>query len=179
MSPEIVFLGLGSNLGDSLSLVKQALHEIGTLPDSGALRISCLYQTTPVSPLPQPNFINCACAFYTKLAPHALLDHLQKIETKLGKLPKKKSEPRLIDIDILLFGERFIDTARLKVPHPSLLERLFVLVPLSDLTGWLTIPQAEGPALQINLSEHLRTFSNPHQEKVELKELLAFESVSE
>jgi 2-amino-4-hydroxy-6-hydroxymethyldihydropteridine diphosphokinase len=129
-------------------------------------RVSSFYDTTPVSPIPQPNFLNCTCAFETRLSPETLLGALQEIETKLGKRPKKKNEPRPIDIDILLFGERFIDTPTLQVPHPALLERLFVLRPLSDLTETIRVSQREGPPLQIHLREFLRTFANPHQETV-------------
>lgn len=129
-----VFLGLGSNLGDRLALLQAALKQIEALPNTSHFQASKIYETSPVSPIPQGPFLNAACSFLTDLSPFELLSHLQQIETALGKTPKPKTAPRLIDIDILLFGQMKIDTPTLQIPHPHWQERLFVLRPLLDLT---------------------------------------------
>lgn len=151
-----VYLGLGSNLGDPLSQVEKAFKEISALSEIIEPRCSKLYKTAPVSPLPQPDFINAACTFFTRLQPVELLRKLQNIEKNLGKIPKKKTEPRLIDIDILLYGERLIDTDELKVPHPAMLERLFVLAPLSDLVDEIFVPQVGGRSVKVDLRRFKR-----------------------
>lgn len=164
MHPHKVFLSLGSNLGDRVFQIEKAFQEIRSIPGVAGLLCSQLYETTPVSPLPQPNFINAACSFFTSLSPLELLDHLQRIEINLGKLPKKKIEPRPIDIDILLFGELCINTPHLQIPHPAMLDRLFVLLPLSELANTLLVPQAHGSPQRLNLDHHLKQFKNPHNE---------------
>jgi 2-amino-4-hydroxy-6-hydroxymethyldihydropteridine diphosphokinase len=170
MPSEPVYLGLGSNLGGSLATLKNALTEIRALPQVSDLTVSGFYQTTPVSPLPQPDFLNAAASFNTSFSPEELLCELQKIEKKLGKIPKKKEEPRVLDLDILLFGSRWINTPTLKVPHPELLNRLFVLTPLADLTETIVIVQPDGLRVTINLKEYLSQFPNLHGERVEIKE---------
>ncbi len=170
MPSEPVYLGLGSNLGESLATLKNALTEIQALPQVSDLKVSGFYQTSPVSPLPQPDFVNAAASFKTAFSPEELLFELQKIEKKLGKIPKKKEEPRVLDLDILLFGSRWINTPTLKVPHPELLNRLFVLTPLADLTERLNIPKPSGPPRKIDLKEYLKTFSNPYRETVKIIE---------
>ncbi len=127
-----VFLSLGGNVGDVTATMKRAEEEIRALPVHD-LRFSRLYRTSPVSDIPQADYINCACQFYTDLPATELLEKLQEIERKLGKVPKPKNAPRPIDIDILFYGNEIIHTATLDIPHPQWQERLFVLVPLSDL----------------------------------------------
>jgi 2-amino-4-hydroxy-6-hydroxymethyldihydropteridine diphosphokinase len=138
-----VYLGLGSNLGDRLALIKTALEKIQALPLTHRFQTSKIYETAPVSPIPQGPFLNAACTFLTTLSPFELLDYLQKIEKELGKTPKPKEAPRPIDIDILLFGQKQIDTPTLQIPHPAWQERPFVLIPLLDLTEEILLPSGE------------------------------------
>ena len=154
MHSKTVYLSLGSNQGDRISILQSALKEIQALPSIEHFKSSRFYQTSPVSPIPQNDFINAACSFACKLTPYDLLQHLQKIEKNLGKTPKAKNAPRLIDIDILLYDERWIDTPELKIPHPGLKKRLFVLIPLSDLTKKLMIPQVNGNVEQLILKDY-------------------------
>ncbi len=161
-----VYLGLGSNIGDSIAIVTQALNKIAALPHVEDFRRSRFFQTTPVSPIAQRDFINVACCFSSSLTPHELLFQLQDIERKLGKVPKAKTAPRPIDIDMLLYGQEWIDTPDLCIPHPRMKERLFVLAPLSDLTDLLLIPNQQGELQPLSLKDYLNSFSNAHNEKV-------------
>src|SRR5687768_12914755 len=113
MSLTDVFVGLGGNIGDSLSVLKKAISEISMLPHVHDLQVSRFYQTSPVSSIPQNNFVNAVCRFTTSLDMHKLFTHLQLIESRLGKIPKDKQAPRLIDLDLLLFGKEVCQDAEL------------------------------------------------------------------
>ena len=117
----------------------------------------------PVSALPQADYINAVCCFKTCLPPLSLLYELQKIEKKLGKQPKSKQEPRVIDCDILFYGDEEVSLPELEIPHPRWRERLFVLQPLADLVDRLLIP---GIAELISLQAEIKSFVNRHQEIV-------------
>lgn len=168
MHSERVYLALGSNLGDSIFILQRAFEEIQALPTISHFQRSQFYQTSPVSPIPQKDFINATCSFACELSPIELFQHLQAIEKKLGKVPKAKTAPRTIDIDILLYGHAWIDTPELKIPHHGLKGRLFVLTPLSDLTDHLLIPEPNGKLQRLVLKDYLSTFPNPNQERVSL-----------
>jgi 2-amino-4-hydroxy-6-hydroxymethyldihydropteridine diphosphokinase len=162
-----VYLGLGSNIGDSCAIIQQALSAIGKIPHVEKLRASSLYQTSPVSPIAQRDFINCVCALSTTLSPEELYQALHRIEESLGKTPKEKNAPRAIDIDILLFGRVFYRTQNLCIPHLHWRERLFVLAPLSELAEEIVVPINErGDCEAILLKEYLETFPNRHNEHV-------------
>jgi 2-amino-4-hydroxy-6-hydroxymethyldihydropteridine diphosphokinase len=165
---DLVYLSLGSNRGDSCTLIRRALEIISHLPGVERCTASSLYRTTPVNCTSNTPFINAACSLYTTLTPEALYDSLHRIEILLGKTAKEKSAPRLIDIDIVLFGNRLHHTQELCIPHPRWSERLFVLIPLSELTQTLTLPlNTQGDTQEINLSQYLQSFANPHEERVE------------
>lgn len=162
-----VYLGLGSNIGDSKSQILRAIDAIGTIHGVSSVRASSLYQTTPVSSLPQRDFLNAACVLSTSLSPEELYDALHRIEVLLGKVPKEKNAPRPIDIDILFFGTHFYNTPELTIPHPHWRTRLFVLKPLSELTDRISVPlDAHGACEMLDLHEYLTAFANPHQERV-------------
>lgn len=135
-----VFLSLGGNIGAPQTTLCSAAEEIKRLADVYNFKISQYHQTTPVSDIPQPDFINAACQIDTTLSAYELLYELQKIEKKLGKIPKPKNAPRPIDIDIILFGEEQHDTPELQIPHPRWQKRSFVLEPLLELTRYVHIP---------------------------------------
>jgi len=129
-----VYLGLGGNIGDSRSILKHALEMIGQLDSVFEVKCSKFYRTSPVSNIPQPDYINAAAYLKTSLPAYALFQKLQNIEKILGKTAKKKNEPRTIDIDILFFDSQMTNINDLILPHPRWNERLFVLIPLLDLT---------------------------------------------
>ena len=133
-----VYLGLGSNLGNRRDNLERALELIGQ-----RLKItqkSSIYETDPEDYLDQPRFLNLVCHAYTLLEPQALLALVKGIEVKLGRTPGRHSGPRVIDIDILLYGDRRVNEPELEIPHPRLDKRAFVLVPLNQIAPDLLHP---------------------------------------
>lgn len=126
------YIGIGANLGEPIQAVRLAAKQIAALEGVHSHRLSPLYRTTPVNASP-PDFINAVCEIKTALDAYQLFEGLEKIELTLGKRPKRKEEARPIDLDLLLFGDLVLDEERLQLPHPRFWDRLFVLLPLSDL----------------------------------------------
>jgi len=137
-NPTIVYLALGSNLGQRQKNLSRALRNIATELD--ILKYSSIYETPPWGVTEQPRFLNQVIQGTTVLPPHALLDFLKKIERKMGRVETVRFGPRVIDLDILLYGERLVNTPRLQIPHPRMHERAFVLVPLVEIEPTLVIP---------------------------------------
>ena len=133
-----VFLGLGGNLGDRRETLRAAVAEIRNVLDE--VRVSALYESAAWGVTDQPAFLNAVARGRTLLSPLELLDAMQAIENDLGRVRERRWGPRLIDIDILLYGSQVIDEPRLKVPHPYMKQRGFVLRPLADLAAGLTLP---------------------------------------
>lgn len=163
-----VFLSLGSNLGDSVKILDETMAKIAAMPNVDGFKASHYYLTSPVSEIPQDDFVNAACRFHTSLPPSLLLEQLQALELEMGRVRQEKNAPRRIDIDILFYGTKSIKDPGLEVPHPRWMERLFVLTPLLDLVDELSIPDAAAPTGERTfiLREYLRDFPNPHNEKV-------------
>lgn len=133
-----VYLGLGSNLGDREANLRAALEALR--PAVNVERVSSIYETEPVGYLEQPLFLNMVCCGTTALDPFELLRAIKKIEAGLGRVPSFRNGPRLIDIDILLYDDRVIATSDLVIPHPRMMERAFVLVPLLEIAPELVHP---------------------------------------
>ena len=134
------YLGLGSNLGDREGNIRRALELLAAHPETRVVRVSSFHETEPVGPPGQGMYMNAAAAVTTRLTAEGLLVLCQEIEEALGRVRTVKWGPRTIDLDILLFGESVIDTGRLKVPHPLMHERRFVLEPLSEVAPDLVHP---------------------------------------
>jgi 2-amino-4-hydroxy-6-hydroxymethyldihydropteridine diphosphokinase len=151
MACEIIYLSLGSNVGDRAQNLKAA---IAALPDAGVSvrRVSALYETEPVDYLEQAWFLNCAVEGETELPAFELLRRLRAIESRMGSRKLIAKGPRLIDIDILVYGQETIDTPELQVPHPRMTLRRFVLVPLAEIAPGLRHPAWSGTVERI-LSE--------------------------
>lgn len=131
-----VYLGLGSNLGDRIGHLDAALQAIAALPGTELVQQSPVYETPPMGPQDQDAYLNQAAHIRTTLEPVALIEASQAIERETGRAdPERRRHwgPREIDIDVLLFDDRVIDMPDLKVPHPGMAERWFVLRPLADL----------------------------------------------
>jgi 2-amino-4-hydroxy-6-hydroxymethyldihydropteridine diphosphokinase len=137
---KITYIGLGSNLGDREKNVRRALALIQR--DLGPVRSSTLYETDPVGVTDQPKFINGVAELETEKPPRELLDRLLAIERELGRdrSSERRWGPRVIDLDVLLYGDEVIDEPGLTVPHPRLGERRFVLEPLHELAPHLVLP---------------------------------------
>ncbi len=141
-APEVAFVGLGGNVGDAATTLRQAAAELDALPGSRLLRLSSLYRTAAWGLTDQPDFINAAAAVRTTLAPQALLDALLRIECRHGRDRGREQRwgPRTLDLDLLLHGQRRMQESGLRLPHPHLHERAFVLVPLAEIAPDARIP---------------------------------------
>ncbi len=135
-----VFVGLGSNLGEREAMIRLALEDLSRLPETRVERASSLYDTEPVGEVDQPNFLNAVAQIDTGLSARQLLWNLHLIEKRLGRVRTQRWGPRTIDLDILLYGEDVIEESDLRVPHPELAVRSFVLVPLVELDPLLVHP---------------------------------------
>jgi len=147
----LAYVGIGSNLGDSPLMCKEALRHLSAAPGVKVERVSSLYKTQPVivSPAQGPHmevlqnqnwFINAAAEIRTAWSPAALLHVLQGIEEKLGKVRSFPGAPRIIDLDLLLYRQEIIREADLIVPHPQMHKRRFVLEPLCEIASYLIHP---------------------------------------
>lgn len=145
-SPIRTYIGLGSNLNHPPRQIQRALHALSTLPQTELVNHSCWYRSAAIGPGQQPDYINGAAAMDTRLSPEALLDGLLKIESNQGRARGERWAARTLDLDILLYGDQIVATDRLKIPHPRLKQRNFVLYPLSDLAPQLVLP--DGQALK-------------------------------
>ncbi|MGA9497853.1 MAG: 2-amino-4-hydroxy-6-hydroxymethyldihydropteridine diphosphokinase [Terriglobales bacterium] len=149
---EIAYLSLGSNLGDRAANLRAALAQLDAAVRLVA--VSALYETQPVEVPDQPWFLNCVAAVETDQTPRELLQLALRIETMMGRHRQRYTGPRKIDIDVLLFGDRIVDETGLKIPHPTMHQRRFVLEPLLEIA-----PQARHPALGKTARELLAALS--------------------
>jgi 2-amino-4-hydroxy-6-hydroxymethyldihydropteridine diphosphokinase len=148
MGVEVIYLSLGSNVGAPEANLNAAIE---ALAGAGVevRRVSSFYETEPVDYLEQPWFLNGVVKAHTELPALALLRALRGIESKMGSTKSIAKGPRLIDIDILLYGQRKIDTPELQVPHPRMTLRKFVLVPLAEIAPGLRHPAWRGTVQQL------------------------------
>jgi 2-amino-4-hydroxy-6-hydroxymethyldihydropteridine diphosphokinase len=132
------YLSLGSNLGDRAANLSAAMARLSAVGKVGA--VSSIYETEPVDVTEQPQFLNCVIGLATAEPPQRLLGSILAIERAMGRERQKDKGPRLIDIDIVLFGDFILDTAELTLPHPAMHRRRFVLEPLSEIAPWVRHP---------------------------------------
>jgi 2-amino-4-hydroxy-6-hydroxymethyldihydropteridine diphosphokinase len=138
MKEHIVYLALGSNLGERLEILKQAISSL--TPQMEVKSKSQVYETPPWGYEAQPRFLNQVVRAQTYLDPERLLKHLKRLEVALGRKASFPNGPRLIDLDILFYDDLVLDTPSLVIPHPRLQERAFVLLPLMDIAPDLVHP---------------------------------------
>ena len=149
----IVYLGLGTNLGDRKQNISKAIEAISL--KMSISKQSSLYETTAWGYTDQPNFLNQVIQVETNLSPLRLLNFLKKTEVELGRVENFRYGPRLIDIDILFYDDLIKTTSRLQIPHPRILERAFVLVPLNEIA-----PGFVHPVLKKTIAELLAELPN-------------------
>ncbi|MEE9613479.1 MAG: 2-amino-4-hydroxy-6-hydroxymethyldihydropteridine diphosphokinase [Thermodesulfobacteriota bacterium] len=161
------FISIGSNLGNRVSNVERA---VGMLPrlcrGSKVLKSSSLYETSPWGVTDQPPFINCVIEIETGLAPLKLLEGLKAVETEMGREPSARWDPRLIDLDIVFYGDRVMDEEALIIPHPHAHRRAFVMVPMGEIA-----PEFTHPVLEEKAEELARTLTEEGEGDEEIKKL--------
>jgi 2-amino-4-hydroxy-6-hydroxymethyldihydropteridine diphosphokinase len=152
---KVVYLSLGSNVGDRAANLHTAIEKIKTIGDVRA--VSAFYETEPVEMTAQPWFLNCVVKLETEKMPRQLIAAILNLEQEMGRQRKQFKGPRSIDIDILLFGSSIVEIKGLTIPHPRMHERRFVLEPLAEIA-----PDARHPALKRTARE-LRDSLSPGQ----------------
>lgn len=135
-----VFISIGSNLGDRAANCREAVRRIAGNADMRVVKASSLYETEPWGVKEQGAFVNSVVEIETVAEPGELFDFLKTVEAGIGRTPGKRWGPRVIDLDIIFFGDLVVDEERLKIPHPSMEERAFVLVPLNEIAPGLIHP---------------------------------------
>ena len=152
----IVYIALGSNLNMPIQQLKLAIQAIADLPDTEIKKVSSLYQSQPLGPQDQPDYVNAVACLDTGLSPLALLDALQNIENGQGRIRLRRWGERTLDLDILLYDNQIIHNERLTVPHYDMQNREFVIVPLYEISPELILPDG------VSLQQLVKRFSS-HQ----------------
>ena len=143
----IVFLGLGSNIGDRKNNFHNAIALLQ--PEISAAQMSSIFETKPVGYIDQRDFLNMVIKGRTNLDLYGLLEKAKSIENQLGRQKNVRYGPRIIDIDILLFGNTKFESPDLVIPHPRMLERAFVMIPIAEIDPLLVIPGTSKPVTEI------------------------------
>jgi 2-amino-4-hydroxy-6-hydroxymethyldihydropteridine diphosphokinase len=139
------FVGLGANLGEPQRRVREAFRELDAIPHTRVVRASSLYRSAPLGYAEQPSFVNAVAQIETGLPAERLLAELHEIEARHGRSRSFANAPRTLDLDLLLYGELVVDLPELKIPHPRMHERAFVLLPLVEIAPDAEVP-GRGPA---------------------------------
>lgn len=154
-----VFLSIGSNQGDTLGNVIEAIGLILKIDGVSPAGVGSFYETEPVGKKDQEWFTNTAIAVYTGIEPETLLSRLQEIEKRMGRVPSEKWSPRIIDIDIIFYEDKIVETEFLTIPHPEAAARRFVLLPCADID-----PDFIHPALNLSVADLLSGLSSNGQQ---------------
>lgn len=150
LTPRIVYIGIGSNMQNPLEQCREAIKLIADSPELKLTRCSSFYKTEPVGIADQDWFINAVVSAETTLSPSDLLSSLLRIETEMGRARKIKWGPRVIDLDLLFYDDNILEYPGLKVPHPEIQYRRFILAPMSEIAG-----EFKHPGLKKTISELL------------------------
>jgi 2-amino-4-hydroxy-6-hydroxymethyldihydropteridine diphosphokinase len=134
------YVGVGSNMGDPAAEVRAAIAALGSIDQTRCVSTSRLYRTKPFGPVAQGDFINAVAGVLTRLSPQQLLAALRALEAARGRRRAERWGPRIIDLDLLVYGSQVVDSPELAVPHPGIAERGFVLAPLAEIAPELEVP---------------------------------------
>ncbi|MDC2824455.1 2-amino-4-hydroxy-6-hydroxymethyldihydropteridine diphosphokinase [Rodentibacter pneumotropicus] len=149
------YIALGSNLDTPINQLNSALQAIKNLPQTRFLAVSSFYQSKPLGPQDQPDYVNAVAKIETTLPPLSLLDELQRIENEQGRVRLRRWGERTLDLDILLYGNEIIQNERLTIPHYDMYNREFVIVPLVEIEPDLIFPNGKKLAeLALNFINH-------------------------
>jgi len=136
----LAYVGLGSNLDDPIAQVNRAFDRLDQIDGTTLIARSSLYRSAPFGPVDQPDFVNAVACLKSALAPETLLSKLHEIERSSGREREIRWGPRTLDLDLLVFGDQEIDRPEIRLPHPGIAERNFVLLPLVEIAPKLVIP---------------------------------------
>ena len=162
MVREIATIGLGANLGDPVDQIERAVEAIDSLPLCRVRAVSGLYANPPIGPQDQPDYINAVAEIETALAPDALLRALKGLERAAGRSYTRHWGERMLDLDILAFGDRELETAELTIPHPEIARRHFVLAPWLEIRPDACLPDGSRLAAWLDaVSDHPLRFLRP------------------
>ncbi|MDP6533177.1 MAG: 2-amino-4-hydroxy-6-hydroxymethyldihydropteridine diphosphokinase [Candidatus Marinimicrobia bacterium] len=147
---ETVYLGIGSNLFDRDTNISKAIDLIKNMEAFSFTRMASIYETPPLYNTIQPDFLNTVIEGNYDAEPHELLAEIQSAEAMMGRpADRQKNQPRVIDVDILIFGERIIENTSLEIPHPKLAERRFVLEPLAEISPDFPVPKFDRTPVEL------------------------------
>jgi 2-amino-4-hydroxy-6-hydroxymethyldihydropteridine diphosphokinase len=156
LKPTVAYIGVGSNLGDKSFNCQYSIDQIDTLPGCHVIARSTLFKTEPEGVTKQPWYVNCIAQIRVTKSPFELLQGLMNIESVMGRVRRKRWEARIIDLDILLFGQEIRESHNLLIPHPLMHKRRFVLQPLAQLA-----PDLVHPVFKVTIQELLNKLPIP------------------
>ncbi len=156
----LIFVAVGSNV-EPMDNIPRCLDELRNIPDSTLLAVSSWYRTSPWGIEDQPEFVNLVVGLESRLPPRELLRETQAIEARLGRVRAQRNGPRTIDLDILLFGDRILDEDDLRIPHPGLTLRDFMLIPLIELAPDAMHPERSRPVRDLGGEISYRQIISP------------------
>lgn len=162
------YIGLGGNIGNTFDAFIQAYALLKQIPSISQLVCSKIYQTTPVDCYSTQLFLNGVIGFISTLSIQELFKTLEEIEAIIGKKPKAKHAPRIIDIDLLFYGSKIFSNEKMMVPHPRWHQRLFVVTPLADLVSVLNLTSDTGFSTSINIEKMVTLLQEQNQEQVKV-----------
>lgn len=165
-----VYIALGSNLENPQTQLTAALQALNALSDSRLTAVSSFYQSKPLGPQDQPDYVNAVACLETSLAPLALLDELQRIEHEQGRVRLRRWGERTLDLDILLYADHIIQSERLTVPHYDMHQREFVIIPLVEIAPYLVLPNGQ------SIQTLAQKFADHHMVIVKHKNEIHFEN---